>query len=241
MPAPDSSSDSRSTLFATTHWTVVHEAARGGDPGAVAALGGLFETYWSPLYRYVRRLGRAAPDAEDLVQGFFAHLLENGGLRLANQERGRFRAFLLGALKHYMANEWQRAHRRKRGGFVAHLSIDWRSAEAGLGPDPADPDAPDLLYDRDWAVALLDKALDEMAREERDFDRWKPFLGVSGDRLPYAEIAARFGLSEGAARVAVHRLRKRYRQRLRAEIARTLPGEDQVEEEMRALFAALRA
>ncbi len=241
MSAPASSSDPQSTLFATTHWTIVCEAARGGDAGAVAALGGLFETYWPPLYRYVRRLGRTAPDAEDLVQGFFAHLLEKDGLRLADRERGRFRAFLLGALKHYMANEWQRAHRQKRGGFVPHLSIDWRSAEAGLGLEPADPGAPDLLFDRDWAVALLDKVLDGMTREERDFERWKPFLGISGDRLPYAEIAVRFNLSEGAARVAVHRVRKRYRHRLRAEIARTLVGEEQVEEEMRALFAALSA
>ncbi len=233
------SRDSDPTLFATTHWTVVCEAARGGNAGAVSALGGLFETYWAPLYRYVRRLGRSAPDAEDLVQGFFAHLLEKDGLRLADRERGRFRAFLLGALKHYMANEWQRAHRVKRGGFATHLSIEWRSAETGLGLDPPGPGGPDLLYDRDWAVALLDKVLDDMALEERDFSDWKPFLELSGDRLPHAEIAARFGLSEGAARVAVHRLRKRYRQRLREEIARTLVGETQVEEEMRALFAAL--
>ncbi len=241
MPAPDPQSDSRSTRFATTQWTVVHAAARGGDARALDALGGLFETYWSPLYRYVRRLGRSAPDAEDLVQGFFAHLLEKDGLRLADRERGRFRAFLLGSLKNYAANEWARAHREKRGGFVSHLSIDWRSAETGLGLDPADPASPDLLYDRDWAVALLDKVLDDLAREERDFDRWKPFLGIRGEQLPYAEIAVRFGLSEGAARVAVHRQRKRYRHRLREEIARTLVGEGRVEEEMRALFAALSA
>ena len=110
-----------------------------------------------------------------------------------------------------------------------------------MGIDPVDPSGPDLLYDRDWTMALLDKVLDDMTREERDFAEWKPFLEISGDRLPYAEIAARFGLSEGAARVAVHRLRKRYRQRLRDEIARTLVGEAQVEEEMRALFAALSA
>jgi len=235
MPAPDT----HPTLFATTQWTVVHDAARGGDTGAIAALGALCGTYWAPLYRYARRGGVGAEDAEDLVQGFFERLLEKDGLRRVDRERGRFRAFLLGALKHYQANQWRRAHREKRGGFAPHLSIDWRSAEAGLGIEPADAASPDRLYDRDWAVALLDKVLDEMAREERDFDRWKPFLGVSGDRLPYAEIAADFGLSEGAARVAVHRLRKRYRQRLREEVARTLVDGGQVEEEMRALFAAL--
>lgn len=231
----------RSDIFLTTRWTVVCDAARGGDTGAVGALGALFATYWQPLYRYVRRLGRPAPDAEDLVQGFFAHLLAHDGLRLADRGRGRFRAFLLGALKNFMANEWQREHRQKRGGFATHLSIDWRSAETGLGIEPADPRSPDLLYDRDWAMALLDKVLDDMAREERelDFDRWKPFLSMSSGHLSYAEIAAQFGMSEGAARVAVHRLRKRYRQRLREEIARTLGGDEQVEDEMRALFTAL--
>ena len=234
-------SEPEPTLFATTQWTVVCDAARGGDAEAVAALGDLCEAYWAPLYRYARRMGAGEADAEDLVQGFFARLLEKDGLRLADRERGRFRAFLLGALKHYRANEWRRAHREKRGGFASHLSIDWRSAETGLGIDPADSASPDLLYDRDWAVALLDKVLDDMARTERDFDRWKPLLGIRGEQLPYAEIAERFGLSEGAARVAVHRLRKRYRQRLREEIARTLVDEGQVEEEMRALFAALSA
>jgi DNA-directed RNA polymerase specialized sigma24 family protein len=118
------------------------------------ALGALFQTYWPPLYRYVRRLGRTEPDAEDLVQGFFAHLLQQDGLRLADRDRGRFRAFLLGSLKHYLANEWQRNHRLKRGGFALQLSIDWQDAELGLGLEPEDHRSPDKLYDRDWAVAL---------------------------------------------------------------------------------------
>ena len=228
-----------STLFATTRWTLVCDAARGGDTGAVGALGDLFGTYWPPLYRYVRRLGRTAQDAEDAVQGFFAHLLSHDGLRLADRDQGRFRAFLLGSLKNYMANEWRREHRLKRGGFATHLSIDWKEAETGLGTEPEDRRSPDRLYDRDWAVALLDKVLDELASEEKDFAFWKPFLSISGDRLSYAAIAADSGLTEGAARVAVHRLRKRYRQRLREEISRTLADEQLVEEEMRSLFAAL--
>lgn len=229
------------TLFVTTRWTVVCEAAHGGDAEAQRALDALFATYWQPLYRYVRRMGHDAADAEDLVQGFVAHLLENRGLRLADRGRGRFRAFLLGSLKNYMANVWRRDHRQKRGGFATHLSLDWRSAETGLGIEPADLRSPDLLYDRDWAVTLLDKVLDDMAREDRDldFDRWKPFLGISSERLAYAEIAAQFGITEGAARVAVHRLRKRYRHRLREEIARTLADAALVEDEMHALFAAL--
>jgi len=233
--------DSQPTLFVTTRWTVVCEAAHGGDTEAVHALNALFAVYWQPLYRYVRRMGHAPADAEDLVQGFIAQLLEHNGLRLADRTRGRFRAFLLGSLKNYLANQWQRAHRQKRGGFATHLSLDWRSAETGLGLDPADECSPDLLYDRDWAVALLDKVLDDMAREEKslDFARWKPFLSVNSAHIAYAEIAAQFGLTESAARVAVHRLRKRYRHRLRDEIARTLGGEVLVEDEMRALFAAL--
>jgi RNA polymerase sigma-70 factor (ECF subfamily) len=229
------------TIFATTRWTLVCDAARGGDTDAVAALGSLFGTYWQPLYRYVRRTGRTAEDAEDLVQGFFAHLLQQNGLRLADRDRGHFRAFLLGSLKHYMANEWQFDHRLKRGGFTAHISIDWKNAETGLGLEPEDDRSPDKLYDRDWAMALLDKVLDNLAMEEKDLDfaRWKPFLSVSSARLPYADIAAEFGMTEGAARVAVHRLRKRYRQRLRDEVGRTLADAQLVEDEMRSLFAAL--
>lgn len=239
---PPTAPDSVPSQFATTRWTLVHEAARGGDTFAVAALGGLFQTYWPPLYRYVRRLGHPAADAEDLVQGFFAQLLKLDGLRLADPDRGRFRAFLLGGLKHHLANHWHREHRLKRGGHAPRLSIDWRHAEIGLGLDPADSAAgPDTLFDREWALALLEKVLADLAAEERDLDfaRWKPFLGVGSERLPYAAIAAEFGLTEGAARVAVHRLRKRYRQRLRAEIARTLADARLVEDELRALFVAL--
>ena len=234
-------SQSNPTLFATTRWTLVCDAARGGDTGAVRALGALFGTYWQPLYRYVRRLGRSPQDAEDLVQGFFAHLLQQNGLRLADRDRGRFRAFLLGSVKHYLANEWQRGHRLKRGGFAAHLSIDWQDAETGIGLEIEDNRSPDRLYDRDWAMALLDKVLDDLAQGEKelDFARWKPFLSISSGHVSYAEIAVNFGMTEGAARVAVHRLRKRYRQRLREEIGRTLADENLVEEEMRSLFAAL--
>lgn len=236
-----SSRASDPTLFATTRWSVVCEAARGGDTGAAEALEALFKTYWRPLYRYLRRLGKTAPDAEDLVQGFFAHLHAHDGFHAVDRDRGRFRAFLLGALKNYLANEWHREHRLKRGGFAPHLSIDWQQAETGLGFEPADPHSPDLLYDRDWAMALLDKVLNELGGEERDldFDRWKPFLSLQSGRLAYAEIAAQFDMTEGAARVAVHRLRKRFRERLRREIARTLVNNELVDDEMRSLFSAL--
>jgi RNA polymerase sigma-70 factor (ECF subfamily) len=232
---------SNPTFFATTRWTLIRDAARGGDTAAVDALGALFLTYWPPLYRYARRQGKSPQDAEDLVQGFFAELLQQDGLRLADRDRGRFRMFLLGCLKNHMAGEWQREHRQKRGGFATHLSIDWKHAETGLGLDPEDDRSPDKLYDRDWAMALLDKVLDDLECEENglDFARWKPFLSVSSGSLSYAEIAERFGMTEGAARVAVHRLRKRYRQRLREEIGRTLADGNLVDDEMGSLFAAL--
>jgi len=225
--------------FATTRWTLVCDAVKEGEPGAAEALGALLETYWRPLYHYVRRMGRTAQDAEDLVQGFLLHFLRLKGLRLADRERGRFRSFLLGSLKNFVANEWQREHRLKRGGFAAHLSINWKDAETGLGLEPEDGRSPDKLFDRDWALALLDRVLGGLEREEKDFGRWKPFLGLRSDHLPYAQIARECGISEGAARVAAHRLRKRFRQRLREEIALTLADERQADEEMRALFAAL--
>ena len=219
----------------------MNAAARGGDTVAADCLGALLTTYWQPLYRYVRRMGRNAQDAEDLVQGFLMRLLEQDGLRRADPDRGRFRAFLLGGLKNFMASEWQREHRLKRGGFSTHWSIDWKDAETGLGVEPEDQRSPDKLYDRDWAITVLDKVLDDLEREEStlDFVRWKPFLSVSSGKLSYAEIADRFGMTEGAARVAVHRLRKRYRQSLRDEIARTLSDPALVDDEMRSLFAAL--
>jgi RNA polymerase sigma factor (sigma-70 family) len=235
----DSSGKQQVSLFATTRWSIVGAAAGEDDTLAREGLAALFQNYWPPLYRYARRLGHREQDAEDLVQGFFASLLEGSGLRLADPERGRFRAFLLVSLKHYMANEWRREHRQKRGGFAAHLSIDWQDAESGLSLDPADHRSPDKLYDREWAVALLDKVLTDLAAEEEDFARWKPFLSVSSGNIRYAEIAEQFGMTEGAARVAVHRLRKRYRHRLREEISRTLVSGDLVDEEMQALFAVL--
>jgi RNA polymerase sigma-70 factor (ECF subfamily) len=234
-------SDSKQTLFLTTRWTLVSEAARGADTEGADALGALFLTYWQPLYRYVRRQGKTAEDAADLVQGFFAHLLESDGLRLVDRSRGRFRMFLLASIKNHIAGEWRREHRLKRGGFAARLSLDCQDAETGLGIDPPDDRSPDKLYDRDWAMALLDKVLDDLEREESnlDFARWKPFLGVSSGNLAYAEIAEQFGMTEGAARVAVHRLRKRYRQRLREEVGRTLCDQQLVDDEMKSLFAAL--
>jgi RNA polymerase sigma factor (sigma-70 family) len=232
-------------FFATTRWTLVRDAAHGGDTLAVEALGALARTYWQPLYRYARRKGKAPEDAEDLVQGFLTHVIEARALRDTDLSKGRFRAFLLASFQHWMINEWKRETRAKRGGGEAVLSFDWQSAETGLHLEPAHDQSPDKLYDREWALALLGKVLAELEAVCRaeggaaQFEALKPCLTADSARIPYAEIAATLGTSEGAARVAVHRLRKRYRHLLTEEISRTLASPDAMEEEMRSLFAAL--
>ena len=233
------------SAFATTCWSLVCAAAHGGDTGAVSALGKLFQTYWPPLYRYARRKGKNPADAEDLVQGFFAHLIASEGLRVTDPSRGRFRAFLLAGFNHWMINDWKHATREKRGGGVPPLSIDRENAESGLRLEVADALSPDRLFDRDWALALLAKVLRDLEAlcraegGEAQFSLLKSCLAADSARIPYADLGPALGLSEGAARVAVHRLRKRYRALLNEEIARTLAAPSAVEEELQALFAAL--
>jgi RNA polymerase sigma factor (sigma-70 family) len=233
-------------VFATTHWTVVLAAGRRSTPLADRALEELCGTYWYPLYSYVRRQGHSKEDAEDLTQGFFARFLERNYLEGLSSERGRFRAFLLAALKHFLANEHDRAGRQKRGGGVAHLSLDWQDADTRYQIDPADRLSPDKLYDRAWAMTLLEQVITRLRAEcaaegkARVFEQLKPFLMVGKGDIPYAKAAASLGVNEGAARVAVHRLRKRYREVLRQQIAQTLSDPADLEEEMRALFTAFR-
>jgi RNA polymerase sigma-70 factor (ECF subfamily) len=239
------SSAFRQTHFATTRWTLVHDAAAGGDTRAVAALNELLGCYWQPLYRYARRTGKSREDAEDLVQGFMAHLIEAAALRRGDPARGRFRTFLLASFNHWMINEWKHGSRAKRGGGIALISLDWQHAETGLTAEPADSRSPDLLYDREWALALLDTVLASLERiclaeiGAAAFAALRPSLTADTARIRYSEVAATLGVNEGAARVAVHRLRKRYRHLLTAEITRTLSDPGQAEEELRALFAAL--
>jgi RNA polymerase sigma factor (sigma-70 family) len=244
---PESNQPSRGNVFVTTRWTVVLSAGRKSSLQSDQALAELCQTYWYPLYAYVRRQGRTKEDAEDLVQAFFARFLERNYLEGLAAERGRFRAFLLVSLKHFLANEWDRANRQKRGGGVEHLSLDWQSADEHFHRDPADLASPDRLFDREWALALLERVItrlsDECQREGRTalFEQAKGFLMVGEQVIPYAEAAKALGMEEGAVRVAVHRLRKRYRELLRDEIAQTLDDPAQVTEELRSLQAALSA
>lgn len=209
------------------------------------ALGKLFQTYWQPLYRYARRKGKTKEDAEDLVQGFFSHLMEKSSLQGLDRNKGKFRAFLLASFNNWIVNDWKHANRQKRGGDAVILSFDWERAEAGLRLEPTDHRSPDRLFDREWALALLAKVLDDLEESARregnalQFDRLKSCLTTDAKRIAYADLATELNLSEGALRVAVHRLRKRYRDQLEAEVARTLPDQAAVRDEMQALMKAL--
>jgi RNA polymerase sigma-70 factor (ECF subfamily) len=229
----------------TTHWSVV--LAARGDSATVAreALETLCRSYWYPLYAYARRMGQAPHDAEDLTQEFFARLLEKDWLLAAAPEKGRFRTFLLVALKRFMAKEWQRAGAQKRGGGRQHLSLDTTDAEQRYAGEPTEPWTAEDIYERRWAMTLLQQALEQLRAEfaeggkEAEFECLKHWLSADRGGIPYAELAAELGHSEGAARVAVHRLRKRFRQLFREVIAATVAEGESVEEELRHLVAVL--
>lgn len=220
-------------------------AGRKSSPQSDRALGELCQIYWYPLYACVRHQGHSREDAEDLVQSFFARFLEKNHLEGLSAERGKFRAFLLVSLKHFLANEWDKSQRQKRGGGTQHLSLDWQSADERFHLDPPDPSSPDRTYDREWALALLDIVIRRL-RDECDadgkaklFEQAKGYLMVGQSTIPYLDAARALDMDEGAVRVAVHRLRKRYRELLREEIAQTITDPAQVEEELRSLQAAL--
>jgi RNA polymerase sigma factor (sigma-70 family) len=248
-PSPETSQSgaARTDLFVTTRWTVVLAAGRQQTPLAEQALEELCRTYWYPLYAYVRRQGQSQENAEDLVQSFFARLLAKNYLQGLSSEKGKFRAFLLASLKHFLANEWDRAGRQKRGGGAPHLSLDWATAHTRYQIEPADQLSPDKLFDRAWAVTVLERVLarlqDENAAEGKSalFERLRPFLMLGKGAIPYAQAAQELNMTEGAARVAAHRLRRRYRELLRQEVAQTLLEPAQVDEEMRALLGAFAA
>lgn len=207
------------------------------------ALGKLCTTYWYPLYAFVRREGKSAHDAQDLTQEFFARLLEKNWLGAVDRSRGRFRSWLLASMKHFLANEWDKSHAQKRGSGQALIPLDPADAESRYAHEPADHATADKLYDRRWAYAVLDAVLARL-REEFSaagkcelFDALKPAL--TGEKSPYADIAARLGMSEGAVKVSVHRLRERYRDLIRAEIAETVATPDEIEAELRHLLEAL--
>ena len=224
-------------VFPVTRWSVVVSAAAGAD----RSLGTLCGQYWHPVYAVARHAGHDVEQAKDLTQGFFAKLLEKGWLASADREKGRFRTFLVTALKRYMINEWHREHAAKRGGFVQILPLDTKLAERIEAREGGSTLSPEALFDRRWALALLDHAMRRLAQEwaAGHFEELKPCLTAGRGEIDYPELAQRLGGSEGAARVAVHRLRKRYRLIIREEVAQTVADEADVEYELRELMGAL--
>lgn len=209
------------------------------------ALESLCGTYWFPLYAYLRRHGYDTDQAEDHTQAFLAALLEKHGLRLVEPKRGKFRSFLLAALKHFLANEHARTRAQKRGGGRKTLSLDCENAEAQYALEPRDELSPEKLFERSWAMTVLDRAMTRLcaeaaaAKKQEQFDCLKIYLTASEDAAAYREAATELKMTEGAVKVAVHRLRRRYRELLRDEIAQTVASEDEIDEEIRHLFAAL--
>ncbi len=235
----------RSAVFATTRWSVVLLAAEGGEGEAARhSLEALCRSYWYPIYAYIRRSGHRPEDAQDLTQGFFMFVLAKNLLAKADPALGRFRSFLLGALRNFLGNEWQKQHAAKRGGGVPFISLDVALAEERFAIEPATLDDPESIYERAWAVSVIELALerlsDEQARAGKGaiFDKLRPAL-AGAPTATFAELAAELNSTEGAMRVALHRLRQRFRELLRANIADTVKDPREVEAELQHLRRVL--
>ncbi len=245
-PTPPWGEVARQAVFATTHWSVVLAAGRADSPAARDCLEKLCQTYWYPLYAYVRRRGHAEADAQDLTQEFFARLLEHNWLIRARHSKGRFRSFLLMAMNRFLAKEWEKVKALKRGGGVLLVPLAaFGNAETRYAAEPATTSAPELAYDQQWAMTLLGEVLRPLRQEyERHgkaalFNALKPCLIGSREAQPYATLAAALGMTEGAVKVAVARLRQRYRGRLKEEVAKTVARPEDVDGELRHLLRVL--
>ena len=231
--------------FSTTHWSVVLGAADGASSVGQAALEVLCRKYWYPLYAFIRRRGFSAPEAEDLTQAFFAHILERGALGTVSPAKGKFRSFLLVTLTNFLNDEYRKAQAKKRGGGVLLESWDAVDAEERYRHEPVDNFAPERLFERRWAYTLVEQALAELRQEyERGgrlalFEALRPLLVDSPDRASAESTAAHLGMNDGAVKVALHRLQRRFGDHLRAAVARTVASPGQVEEEIRYLFSVI--
>ena len=232
--------------FTTTHWSVVIQAKDSGSAESLAALERLCDSYWYPIYAFIRKQGRSPDEAQDLTQEFFARLIEKEFLTSVDRTKGKFRTFLLAAVQHFLAKEWNRAHRLKRGGNVWHVSLDAAAAEERFNLEPHTSVDPQKLFERRWALTVLEQAMNRL-RDECDaagkgalFKELKGVLTGESD-AKYAEIAGRLQMTEGAIKVNVHRLRQRYAELLRLELSETVSHPDEVEDELRHLMAALPA
>lgn len=237
--------ESAEPIFATTHWSVVLQAGRNDSPQASEALEQLCRQYWYPLYAFVRRYGHDIHTAQDLTQEFFRKVLERNYLGIADRRRGKFRWFLLAAFKGFLANEWDRVRAQKRGGGQQPIALDGLTAEQRYRLEPADEVSADRIYDRRWALTLLESVRDKLREEyatagkSARFELFEAYLPGEKPSCSYAEAGRQLGLSEGAVKVEVHRMKKRYGELLRAEVAMTVANPEEVEEEIRYLIDVL--
>ncbi|MGB5162311.1 MAG: sigma-70 family RNA polymerase sigma factor [Thermoanaerobaculia bacterium] len=231
--------------FATTQWSQVLAARDGSESEVRTALAVLFEAYWYPLYAFVRHQGHSPEEAADLTQAFFAYLLEKDVLKSVDPSEGKFRSFLLATLKHFLSHERDKAQAQKRGGDQIGISLDAKLAESRYGYEPSDDLTPEQVYERRWALTVLERTLERLEEKESSggdgarFEKLRPYLVGEEPHLPYREVAAELEMSEGAVRGAVHRLRQSFGQLLRDEIAMTVADADQVDEEVRHLLGAV--
>jgi RNA polymerase sigma-70 factor (ECF subfamily) len=230
--------------FVTTHWSVVLRAGRSDTTHARAALAKLCQIYWYPLYAYIRWRGNSPENAQDLTQGFFARLLEKNTLASITREKGKFRSFLLTALNHFLVDEWKRARTLKRGGLQI-MSLDAAAAETRFRHEPIETATAETIFEQNWALALLDQVFQALRNEYETAGKGKLFeelkFCLTGERnaIPYAQLSAKLHISEAALKVTVYRLRQRYRELLRMEVADTLSNPEEIEEELRYLFRVL--
>ncbi|MFN0068325.1 MAG: RNA polymerase sigma factor, partial [Limisphaerales bacterium] len=231
--------------FATTHWSVVRAAGTDGSAAAMAALEALCRGYWPPLYAYARRRGHGPDEALDLTQGFFLRLIEGCWTATADPAQGRFRSFLLAAFSHFLANERDRANAQKRGGLVRFVPLDATEAEAALGGAVATTDTPETLYERRWAetlvVGVLRRLADEFAAHPHGWENLRPFVVETRRESSLLATAARLGVTEAALRAVVHRLRRRWQELVREEVAQTVADPPEIEPELRHLITLFQS
>ena len=234
--------------FVTTHWSTVLRAGSHSSAQSLGALEKLCRAYWYPLYAYVRRQGHDAHEAQDLTQEFLSRLLESNSLNAVHPDKGRFRSFLIASLNHYLANDWKRSQRQKRGGGHTHFSLDEETAEDRFRHEPADTFTPEKAFERRWAETLLQGVLDRLRDEWESkaagaatcrFDDVKPFLLDGREAAPFTETARRLDVTEASLKWAVHKLRKRYAELFREEIAHTVSSADEMDDEIRHLFLVM--